>query len=56
VSVYHFLHHHPRMRRARKINEQVFPPEMIFPTAVEANDEHWGLANEPIEEVGVSNQ
>jgi hypothetical protein len=51
VSVYHFLHHHPRMRRARKINEQVFPPEMIFPTAVAANDAHWGLANEPLEEV-----
>jgi hypothetical protein len=54
VSVYHFLHHHPRMRRARKINEKVFPPEMIFPTAVAANDEHWGLANESLEEVGVS--
>lgn len=52
VSVYHFLHHHPRMRRARKINERVFPPEMIFPTAVEANDEHWGLANERIDDGG----
>ena len=53
VSVYHFLHHHPRMRRERKINERVFPPEMIFPTEVPANDEHWGLANESLEEVQV---
>jgi hypothetical protein len=30
----------------------VFPPEMIFPTAVAANDEHWGLANERIDDGG----
>jgi len=52
VSVYHFLHPHPRMRRARKINERVFPAEMIFPTEVAANDEHWGLANERLDDVG----
>jgi hypothetical protein len=45
VSVYHFLHPHPRMRKARKINERVFPPEMIFPKEVAANDEHWGMGN-----------
>lgn len=54
VSVYHFLHVHPRMRRARKINERVFPPDMIFPTTVAANDEQWGLANELLEDVSVA--
>jgi glycosyltransferase involved in cell wall biosynthesis len=52
VSVYHFLHPHPKMRKAGKINERVFPSDMIFPTAVAANDEHWGLAGEQIEDVG----
>jgi len=51
VSVYHLRHGHPKMRRAGKINERVFPAEMIFPKTVAANDEHWGLANEPVEDV-----
>jgi hypothetical protein len=46
TSVYHFTHPKSQMRQAGRINERVFPPEMLHYTAAAANDEHWGLGNE----------
>jgi hypothetical protein len=51
ASVYHFRHPRNAMRKSGKVNERVFPPEMLHYTDAAANDEHWGLANEPLEEV-----
>jgi hypothetical protein len=56
ASVYHFRHSKSAMRRAGKVNERVFPPEMLHYTDVAANDAHWGLANEPIEDVAYAHE